>query len=167
VLLVFLFIVTPYTSILKEICGSEKMGTRMHGIDFYWICNDTRCYEWFGAMLRDVERQLRERKIDLRLKIYLTRWANEVIPSIVQNHVHDRDLFTGLESKTQYGRPNFSLEFQSLVHEHERGARRQSIGVFVCGPTTLTRELARLCREFNARKRNGGNVRFYLNKENF
>ena len=140
---------------------------QLHRIYFYWICNTTASYEWFAEMLQEVERDLRHRNIRLTLKIYLTQWSMSAVPGIWENDRHERDLYTGLEAKTLYGRPNFNQDFQSIVHEHVTAREVQHIGVFVCGPVPLVTQLRRLCMKMNERKVSDHMVRFYLNKENF
>lgn len=118
-------------------------------------------------MLQEVERELRDRNIRLTLKIYLTQWSMSEVPGILANAQQERDIYTGLEAKTFYGRPNFHQDFQSIVHEHLTASEVQRIGVFVCGPAPLVKQLRSLCTKMNDRKVSSNMVRFYLNKENF
>ena len=89
------------------------------------------------------------------------------VPGILANAQQERDIHTGLEAKTFYGRPNFNLDFQSIVYEHLTANEVQRIGVFVCGPVPLVEQLRSLCVKMNERKVSQNMVRFYLNKENF
>ncbi|UJR14488.1 hypothetical protein I4U23_001484 [Adineta vaga] len=159
--------VTPYAAILKHIRSSQSSHARLRRVYFYWICNTTSCYEWFAEMLQELERDLRDRRNFLTYNIYLTQWSMGQMRAVIQNNTDDRDIWTGLESKTHYGRPNFDVDFQGIINEDWQMAEKRDIGVFVCGPTPLVKQLQRLCIKINDQHSSTNKVQFYLNKENF
>lgn len=146
---------------------SRSKKNRVNKIYFYWICSTTVCYEWFADMLCEVERDLRARNISLTLKMCLTKWSPNQLPSIIDNVAEDRDIYTGLKAKTFYGRPSFYTDFRAIAREHVEMSVEQSIGVFVCGPKAMSDELRRICVRINDHTITKGRVRLYLNKENF
>ena len=81
------------------------------------MCNTTSCYEWFADMLQQLERDLPDTGSFLTYKIYLTQWSMGQARAVVENNAAERDLWTGLESKTHYGRPNFEVDFQAIADE--------------------------------------------------
>ena len=162
-----LSLVTPYTAVLKHIRLSALERGKLRRIYFYWICNTIECYEWFGEMLQEVERDLRHQHVVLTLRIYLTQWSMDEVPDILRNNDDERDIYTGLKSKTMYGRPNFNADFQSIMKEKWKEKHRRCIGVFVCGPKPLVVQLRRLCMRLNDYNGAERRVHFHLNKENF
>ncbi len=166
---VFLFdlVVTPYAAILKHIRSCQSNQVRLRRVYFYWICNTTSCYEWFAEMLQQLERDLRDRRNFLTYNIYLTQWSIGQARAVIKNNTDERDIWTGLESKTYYGRPNFEVDFQAIINEDWGMSEKRHIGVFVCGPKVLVKQLQRLCIKINDHSLSASKVQFYLNKENF
>lgn len=160
-------LVTPYAAILKHIRSCQSENLRLCRVSFYWMCNTTACYEWFAHMLQEIERGLRERPNFLTYNIYLTQWSLTQARAAVQNNADQRDIWTGLQSKTLYGRPNFEADFQMIVDEQWKINARKDIGVFVCGPKPLAKQLQQICIKMNHNPRSNDKARFYLNKENF
>ncbi|CAF3310182.1 unnamed protein product [Rotaria socialis] len=158
--------VTPYAAILKHIRSSQSNDVRLRRVYFYWICNTTSCYEWFAEMLQQIEHDFRDRPNFLTYHIYLTKWSMREARAVVQNNSDQRDIWTGLESKTSYGRPNFAADFQGIINEDWQMTQKRDIGVFVCGPKPLAKELQCLCIKLNDHS-SPNKVQFYLNKENF
>jgi hypothetical protein len=152
---------------LKHIRSSQSSHTRLRRVYFYWICNTVSCYGWFAEMLQELERHLRNRKHFFTSKIYLTRWSANEVRAIIEHDTDECDIWTGLQSKTHYGRPNFDLDFQSIINEDWKIKRQRDIGVFVCGPKPLVKQLQRLCITINDSEISRNKVHFYLNKENF
>jgi hypothetical protein len=119
-------------------------------------------------MLQQLESDLRDQNNFLTYKIYLTQWSMGQARAVIQNNTDERDIWTGLESKTHYGRPNFDVDFQGIINEDWGMTEQQrDIGVFVCGPQPLVKQLQRLCIRINDRSSTKNKVQFYLNKENF
>ncbi|CAF0876312.1 unnamed protein product [Adineta steineri] len=159
--------VTPYAAILKHIRSSQANHVRLRRVYFYWICNTTSCYEWFAEMLQQLEHDLRDRPNFLTYNIYLTQWSMGQARAVINNNTDERDIWTGLESKTHYGRPNFDVDFQAIINENWEMTEKRDIGVFVCGPEPIVKQLQRLCIKINDHKSSTNKVQFYLNKENF
>ncbi|CAF3738707.1 unnamed protein product [Rotaria sordida] len=159
--------VTPYAAILKHIRSSQSNHARLRRVYFYWICNTTSCYEWFAEMLQEIERDFRDRINFLTYNIYLTKWSIGQARAVIRSNTDERDIWTGLESKTHYGRPNFNVDFQDIINEDWQMTQKRHIGVFVCGPKPLVKELQCLCIKINDYHSSTNRVHFYLNKENF
>ncbi|CAF4628797.1 unnamed protein product [Rotaria sp. Silwood1] len=159
--------VTPYASILKHIRSSQTDHKRLRHVYFYWICNTTSCYEWFAQMLLKLELELCNRTHFLTYNIYLTKWSMIETRAIIKNNNEQCDIWTGLQTKTYYGKPNFDIDFQSIINEDLNIKTKRDIGVFVCGPNQLVKQLQRLCIKMNDSNISKNKVQFYLNKENF
>lgn len=153
---------------MKHIRSSKATDNiRLRRVYFYWICNTTACYEWFAELLQELEQELQDRIDFLTYKIYLTQWSMREARAAIENNPDERDVWTGLQAKTQYGRPHFDVDFQSIADEDWETKQKRDIGVFVCGPKPLAKQLQKLCIEMNDKSTSNNEVRFYLNKENF
>ena len=91
----------------------------IYQVDFIWINRDQRCFEWFVHVLKnfELEQSLIYSGVDRLVNIHLYMTS-----AIKKNHmegvglqlalevVHkkeQKDFFTGLQTKTQAGRPNW------------------------------------------------------------
>lgn len=158
---------TPYASILKHICNmlKYKKTTTLNKVYFFWICPSLDTFEWFGEMLKNLENELDSSQYNdlLEYKIYLTKgWSLREARQIAENQSELYDLFTGLQQKTNYGRPNFELFFKDLSKSLTNNGVKEKVGVFFCGPPELSKELHKLCNSYSTKS-----VRFIYNKENF
>ena len=158
--------VTPYSSILKHIWYRIKNSTddKLNKIYFFWICPSIDTFEWFGVLLQELEIEMKNKSKEdlLEYKLYLTRgWSLKEAKRIANNHDDKYDLFTGLEQKTNYGRPNFEVFFKQL-HDNKHDYAKEEIGVFFCGPKSLSTEIHSLCN-----KNSNDKIQFFYNKENF
>ncbi|ETV78069.1 hypothetical protein H257_08280 [Aphanomyces astaci] len=182
--------VTPFASILKHllhvweqhrcpICGSVQLPRRvkLRKVYFYWITKEQHHMEWF----RDMLNQLYDLDSDRRLvsQTYLTNvvdTAKSEPLKLIQTFMRarqDRDIFTGLQgSKMNMGRPNWAVELKNIagaVCANTRGMdEAEEVGVFLCGPPGLDRDVNANVDKFNAncRRRSGG-VRFSYHSEKF
>ncbi|XP_065179152.1 cytochrome b-245 heavy chain-like [Sycon ciliatum] len=163
--------VTPFASILKSIWyqmfganRSDNDGSlKLQKVYVYWICPDTQAFEWFADLLKTLEDQLIENGMAdfLDYNIYLTRgWDQNMAKNIMLHEDESRDVITGLQQKTHFGRPQWRNIFENMAAAH----RGEDIGVFFCGPKILSSALHVECNRCTDLQ-NG--TRFYYNKENF
>ena len=127
----------------------------MKKIHFFWICPSIDTFEWFGELLQTLELEMKNKNradLVLEYKIYLTRgWSLKEAKEIVNNDSETYDLFTGLNQKTNYGRPNFDLffkDYSSMLNESELNEKMVKVGVFFCGPQQLSTQLHNICNLF-------------------
>ncbi|KAK2162745.1 hypothetical protein LSH36_92g01022 [Paralvinella palmiformis] len=158
--------VTPFAAILKDIwykhCDHNHQ-MKLTKVYFYWISSDTHSFEWFADLLGSLEDQMENAgKSDLlTYNIFLTRgWNTRQALNIVTNVDKERDVITNLKHKTQFGRPKWEIEFDKIARMHQ-GTR---IGVFFCGPKSLSKELHNTCNRFSDASTA---THFVYNKENF
>ncbi|XP_072000197.1 NADPH oxidase 3 [Engystomops pustulosus] len=158
--------VTPFASVLKSVwykyCSpSNTMGLKK--IYFYWLCRDTHSFEWFADLLISLEEQMSVRgKTDfLSYHLFLTGWDENQAAHIAFHYDTDLDVITGLRHKTNFGRPNWNKEFRYIADRHSG----TSIGVFFCGPKSLSKVLNSMCRLHSSSDPRG--VHFHYNKESF
>ncbi|XP_004595530.2 NADPH oxidase 3 [Ochotona princeps] len=158
--------VTPFAALLKSIwykCCAPQCQLKLSKVYFYWICRDSRAFEWFADLLLSLETQMSEHgKIHfLSYHIFLTSWDEDQAIHIALHWDENVDVITGLKQKTFYGRPNWDNEFKQIAYNHPSS----SIGVFCCGPSALSKTLQRMCRLYSSADPRG--VHFYYNKESF
>ncbi|XP_048363412.1 NADPH oxidase 3 [Sphaerodactylus townsendi] len=158
--------VTPFASILKSIwykCYTLNTELNLEKVYFYWICRDPSAFEWFADLLCLLEAQMAEKEKAhfLSYHIFLTGWDESQATHIALHNDKKVDVITGLRQKTFYGRPNWDTEFKQIAENHPS----DSIGVFFCGPQTISNILQKRCKRYSSADPRG--VQFYYNKESF
>ncbi|XP_053568192.1 NADPH oxidase 3 [Bombina bombina] len=158
--------VTPFASVLKSIWykySNSNADMKLEKVYFYWICRDTRAFEWFADLLKSLEVQMVERgKTNfLSYHLFLTGWDENQAAHIAMHYDANLDVITGLRHKTLYGRPNWNKEFRHIAGNHPSN----SIGVFFCGPKSLSKILNKMCSLHSSSDPRG--VHFHYNKESF
>lgn len=176
--------VTPWASILKNIWHmrlSSNPPKRLRRVEFIWTCKDTSSFEWFQALLSSLEAQSMQLSRGyeegddttefLKIHTYLTQRVDvDTANNIVLNSVgSDRDPLTELNSRTNFGRPDFDKLFVAMkdsIMDGEYikglGPGRTEVGVYFCGPNIAARDIERACRKASAKQ-----VKFKFWKEHF
>ena len=173
--------VTPWAAILKNIWHlrlSPHPPKRLRRVEFIWVCRDTSSFEWFQALLSSLEAQSLsltgpgEHAEFLRIHTYLTQRIDaDTAQKIVLHSVGtDRDPLTELNSRTNFGRPDFprlltgmrdGIRDESYLPGLDKG-RKTEVGVYFCGPNVAARSIHKACSEATTE-----NVRFKFWKEHF
>uniref|UniRef100_A0A8C5W7T8 NADPH oxidase 3 n=1 Tax=Leptobrachium leishanense TaxID=445787 RepID=A0A8C5W7T8_9ANUR len=158
--------VTPFAAVLKSIwykyCN-PNIQMKLQKVYFYWICRDTHAFEWFADLLVSLEEQMAKqgKTFFLSYHLYLTGWDDNQASHIAVHHDGNLDVITGLRHKTIFGRPNWHKEFRHIANHHPS----HSIGVFFCGPKSLSKILNKMCNLHSSSDPRG--VHFHYNKESF
>jgi NADPH oxidase 5 len=133
--------VTPFASILESIVmranGLGAVPTTLKKAHFFWLNRDRYSFEWIAALLSELER------IDgagvLTANLWMTggrAGADAAALELAREIAHtagDRDLFTGLRTKTHVGHPDWNAVLQTIGREHAP----EKVDVFFCGPPGL------------------------------
>ncbi|CAG5119603.1 unnamed protein product [Candidula unifasciata] len=112
-------------------------------VDFIWINRDQLHFEWFVSLLTRLER---EQEIDgglghiLDMHMYMTSALPKtdmkgLILQLALDIIHETertDLITGLQTRTQTGRPDFDVLFQRI-----QANAKGRVTVFFCGSPVL------------------------------
>ena len=168
--------VNPWASVLKniwQIRNSPDPPRRLRRVEFIWVCRDTASFEWFHALLTALERQSVADDSDfLRIHTYLTqRLDADAAHNIVLNSVGaERDPLTQLNSRTNFGRPDFERLFGTIRDGIVGGSylsglqhkERADVGVYFCGPNAAARDIQKACKKVD-----GKGVRFRFWKEHY
>ena len=178
--------VTPWAAILKNIWHMRKQGhpMRLRRVEFIWVCRDTTSFEWFQALLASLEAQsladaaANGRPADEFLKIhtYLTQKLDvDAATNIILNSVGtDKDPLTELNTRTNFGRPDFDKILKAmrdgiLNQGYGRSGgcwnkeERTDVGVYFCGPNAAARDIDKACKGATV----ADGVRFRFWKEHF
>jgi NADPH oxidase 5 len=146
--------VTPFASILESIVRRAENGSPgPEKVHFYWLNRDAYSFEWFADLLLDLEQVDTRRLVDVH--IYMTEGKGHLTAAVLNlaramaHEQGDPDSITGLRSKTNVGRPDWSKELESIVQAHAP----DPVEVFYCGPPGLANSIERTCRGLGVRFR--------------
>jgi len=153
--------VTPFAAILKEIkhnIESNNSACLIKKVEFYWVNRDHQCFEWFI----DVLAQLEQKCPFLEINLYFTGELNaEQVRAVMYGDVNeDADAFTGLSSRTNFGRPDMDQIFTQKAQDFAG----KTVGVFYCGPQALAKSVYAGCTRHTSVTMN---TKFIFHKENF
>ncbi|XP_059171278.1 NADPH oxidase 5-like [Physella acuta] len=165
--------ITPFASILQSIVSQFKASCvkcpkctytwchkppasvmNLKKVDFIWINRDQRHFEWFVSLLSRLER---EQEIEgglghiLDMHMYMTSAPPKtdmkgLILQMALDIVHEKektDLITGLQTRTQAGRPDFDLLFRK-ISKNAKGR----VTVFFCGSPLLGKTLKQYSHKY-------------------
>ncbi|XP_068266719.1 NADPH oxidase 5 [Nyctibius grandis] len=168
--------ITPFASILQSImyryrrrkrsCPSchhswceelrdEEMTLRK--VDFIWINRDQKHFEWFISLLTRLEMEQAEQETGgrfLEMHMYVTSALSKNDMKAIGLQValdllaakEQRDSITGLRTRTQPGRPDWSKVFGKVAEE-----KRGKVQVFFCGSPALAKVIRAHCERFGFR----------------
>ncbi|XP_049323051.1 NADPH oxidase 4 [Astyanax mexicanus] len=143
--------VTPFACVLHTLLGGWSQ-YRLRRLYVVWVCRELQCFYWFANLLCDLHHKLWEenRPDYLNIRLYLTNTQQ------LQSFSEER--FRPLSSRLLIGRPRWKDIFGEIGQSNQH----KKVGVFCCGPKSVSRELHKLCNSFSA----SGTV-FEYNKESF
>ena len=131
--------VTLFASVLESIVRRARAGVNsLEKVHFFWLNRDAVSFEWFAALLTDLERRDTRGLVDVR--IFMTGGRD------IAHALGDLDVFTGLRAKTEMGAPDWLAELSRAA-----GDDPASVDVFFCGPPGLARSVARACAALDLR----------------
>ncbi|XP_076352769.1 NADPH oxidase 1-like [Tachypleus tridentatus] len=157
--------VTPFASMLQSImlqyqqskmkcpsCDHQWLNPRtnriLRKVDFIWLNQEQRSFEWFISLLSDLEIQQAEiggtndSFLDIHIFITSALHMNDMKALGLQlalDLLHGKSkrcLITGLKTRTQPGQPDWDKMFRELSDQ-----RKGKVSVFYCGPSNLDRIL--------------------------
>lgn len=149
--------VTPFASILESIVlranGRGERPARLQKAHFFWLNRDRYSFEWFAALLAELER------IDGAGVLEASAWmtgghagSTAVALELAREAAMaagDADLITGLRTKTHMGQPDWDDTLQRIARLHAP----EKVDVFFCGPPGLGAIVRRAARRAGMRFR--------------
>jgi predicted ferric reductase/Ca2+-binding EF-hand superfamily protein len=135
--------VTPFASILESIALGRA--GRLEKAHFYWLNRDQFSFEWFAALLAELETDKHAERLDLHIHMTgghagLSAAGLEVARELLAERGH-ADLVTGLKGKTHMGHPDWDKELAAIQSRHAP----EPVHVYFCGPEGLARKVAATC----------------------
>jgi predicted ferric reductase/Ca2+-binding EF-hand superfamily protein len=149
--------VTPFASILESIVlranGRGERPAKLQKAHFFWLNRDRYSFEWFAALLSELER------IDGAGVLEASTWmtgghagSTAVALELAREAAMaagDRDVITGLRTKTHMGQPDWDATLQGIARLHAP----ERVDVFFCGPPGLGAIVRRAARRAGMRFR--------------
>jgi predicted ferric reductase/Ca2+-binding EF-hand superfamily protein len=139
--------VTPFASVLESIARRAGAGrpSSLEKVHFFWLNRDQYSFEWFVALLAELESGDRTGLLDFHLcmtdgRAGITAMGLELSREAMRAAGRS-DLITGLRMKTHLGQPSWELLLGVIASQH--APTRPD--VFFCGPPGLARKLRPLC----------------------
>ncbi|XP_006035482.1 NADPH oxidase 5 [Alligator sinensis] len=168
--------ITPFASILQSIMYRYRMqkqncpncsyswcetlkddDMKLRKVDFIWINRDQKYFEWFVSLLTRLEMDQADEEPEgrfLEMHMYMTSalGKNDMKAIGLQMALdllakkEKKDSITGLRTRTQPGRPNWSKVFQKIAEEN-----KGKVQVFFCGSPALAKVIKAHCEQFSFR----------------
>lgn len=149
--------VTPFASILESVVlragGGHGRPAKLERAHFYWLNRDQYSFEWFAALLAELER------IDgagvLETHIWMTGGKAGVasvgleLARAASHAAGHHDVVTGLRTHTHVGAPDWNVELRRIAELHSPA----KVDVFFCGPPGLGKKVRAACAEVGMRYR--------------
>jgi predicted ferric reductase len=141
--------VTPFASVLESLVLKETNGrkSRLERAHFFWLNRDQTSFEWFAALLRELEKADHKSVLDIHLcmtggRTGATALGLELAREIMHS-VGRTDIVTGLRTHTHMGPPDWEPWLQTIAQLHAP----EVVDVFFCGPPGLGAKLRPLCKK--------------------
>ncbi len=141
--------VTPFASVLESMVlrgnNSSSRPSQLAHAHFFWLNNDQYPFEWFGTLLRDLEKSDAAGMLDVHLCMTAARaGATSLGLELARDAMRiagRSDFFTGLRTHTHLGPPDWEQLLLGVVEKHAP----ERVDVFYCGPPGLAAKLRPLC----------------------
>uniref|UniRef100_A0A8C5CP21 NADPH oxidase 5 n=1 Tax=Gadus morhua TaxID=8049 RepID=A0A8C5CP21_GADMO len=172
--------ITPFASILQSIMYRRRKQNcpncsyswceniidsdmKLRKVDFIWINRDQKSFEWFVSLLTKLEMDQADEEPEgrfLEMHMYMTSALSKNDMKAIGLQMaldllakkEKRDSITGLQTRTQPGRPDWAKVFQKVSEEN-----KGKVHVFYCGAPALAKTIKAQCEHFG----------FHFYKENF
>ncbi len=137
--------VTPFASVLDSLvrrANAGSAGMHLSKAYFFWLNRDQYSFEWFRALLAELERTDTNGLLDIHLCMTGARaGATSLGLELARDIVHGSgrsDLITGLRTHTHVGAPDWPALLGQIARRHQP----EKVDVYFCGPHGLSRKLA-------------------------
>ncbi|XP_044524151.1 NADPH oxidase 4 isoform X2 [Gracilinanus agilis] len=125
---------------------------KLRRLYFIWVCRNIQSFYWFADLLCVLHNKLwQENRPDyVNIQLYLSQTDG------IQKIIGEK--YQALNSRLFIGRPRWKLLFDEIA----KCNRGKTVGVFCCGPSSISKNLHQLSNQNNAY-----GTRFEYNKESF
>ncbi|KAM8923418.1 NADPH oxidase 4 isoform 2-T2 [Lycaon pictus] len=125
---------------------------KLRRLYFIWVCRDIQSFRWFADLLCVLHNKFwQENRPDyVNIQLYLSQTDG------IQKIIGEK--YQALNSRLFIGRPRWKLLFDEIA----KCNRGKTVGVFCCGPNSISKTLHKL-----SNRNNSYGTRFEYNKESF
>jgi len=140
--------VTPFASVLESIVLRAKGAgpSKLERVHFFWLNRDQYSFEWFSALLAELEKIDAKSLLEIHLCMTGARaGATALGLEIAREIMHSAgrsDIVTGLRTHTHLGPPDWEAMLGAVRARH--GGER--VDVYFCGPPGLAKKLRPVCQ---------------------
>jgi predicted ferric reductase len=139
--------VTPFASLLESFVLREASDrpAKVERLHFFWLNKDQYSFEWFAALLSDLEQKDLMHLLEIHLCMTGARaGATALGLELAREAMHSSgrsDLITGLRTHTHLGPPDWEQMLGTIKKRHEPA----KVDVYFCGPPGLSKKLREVC----------------------
>ncbi len=139
--------VTPFASVLESLVlrGNGDRPPRLEKAHFFWLNKDQYSFEWFAALLSELEKSDRRALLDVHLCMTAGRTgATSLALELAREAMHAdgrSDLITGLRTRTHMGHP----DWERMLGDIHRLHAPAKVDVYFCGPPGLATKIRAVC----------------------
>jgi predicted ferric reductase/Ca2+-binding EF-hand superfamily protein len=148
---------TPFASVLESLVRRanvlHEQPPEVRKLHFFWLNRDQYSFEWFAALLAELE-TVDERNL-LDVHMYMTGGRGGATAAgleVARGVLHaaaQRDIVTGLKTLTHMGHPDWEAVLSGIAAQHAP----EPVDVYFCGPQGLARKLQPICARLQMRFR--------------
>jgi predicted ferric reductase len=142
--------VTPFASVLESLVARSNVAdvpAKLTQAHFIWLNKDQYSFEWFAALLAELEKTDRVALLDIHLCMTAGRSGATALGLELARQVSHAagrsDLITGLRTHTHMGHPDWEEMLGKIKKQHAP----TSVDVYFCGPAGLASKIKPVCRK--------------------
>ena len=136
--------VTPFASVLESIVMRGNQGpssTKLEKAHFFWLNRDQYSFEWFAALLSELEKSDQKGLLEMHLcmtggRTGVTAMGLEIAREVMKAAGRS-DLITGLRTHTHMGPPDWESMLGTIARQHQP----EKVDVYFCGPPRLAAKI--------------------------
>ena len=139
--------VTPFASVLASFIlrANGERPPKLTKAHFFWLNKDQYSFEWFAALLAELEEDDPKQLLDIHLcmtagRADTTALAVEVARQMLHESGKD-DIVTGLRTHTHMGQPDWERMLYLIREQHAP----EAVDVYFCGPPGLATKIRPIC----------------------
>jgi predicted ferric reductase/Ca2+-binding EF-hand superfamily protein len=139
--------VTPFASVLESLLlrARSERPPRLAKAHFFWLNKDQYSFEWFAALLADLEKNDLTALLDIHLCMTAGRGGAMALGLELARQVGHAaghsDIITGLRTHTHMGPPDWEQMLGAIRAQHAP----ERVDVYFCGPPGLAAKIRPVC----------------------
>jgi NADPH oxidase 5 len=143
--------VTPFASVLESVVlkgkGASHRPSRLEKVEFFWLNHDPTSFEWFRALLAELETLDLHGLVDFHLFMTGARAGDGAAALEVERAAAEEprwsSITTILRTHTHLGTPDWMTLLGQIARQHHP----EPVDVFFSGPPRLAAGIRRFCQK--------------------